>query len=260
MVERLLIKYHRIFARHRLDIGINNDFKNKLTPKDDEPVYAQNLTTPANLKDEIHVELALQQEFGTITTLPFNKYSSPIFVQREPNGKLRILIELRRINHLIKHDYNERNHPLTTIAEAAQPMTGKKYFCKLDCSEAYHCLQMTDEQWIQLLSLEQLQFHSDNRTPVQLLIHSYNFFARHPYLPKHILTDKGSAFTFQVLTELKNESGIKINHAILKHATFIGMVERNHQELKQILKINVAVDKPHWDRYVNLVIMADSTM
>ena len=27
MVDRFLVKYHRIFARHQLDIGINNGFK-----------------------------------------------------------------------------------------------------------------------------------------------------------------------------------------------------------------------------------------
>ena len=31
-------------------------------------------------------------------------------------------------------------------------MAGKRYFCKLDCSEAYHCLKMAHEQSIQLLS------------------------------------------------------------------------------------------------------------
>ena len=151
-VEELLVKYNNIFARHRLDIGINNEFKVKLTPKHEQPVYAQSLPTPTNLKDDLLTELALMQEYGIITTLPFSKYSSPIFAQRKPNGKLRILVDLRRINHLIKNDYNQHNHPVTTIADAAQHMAGKKYFCKLDCSQAYHCLQMADEQSVQLLS------------------------------------------------------------------------------------------------------------
>ena len=61
MVERFLVKYHRIFARQRLDIGFHNDFRIKLTPKHDEPVYAQSLPTPTNFKDEeMLVELALQ--------------------------------------------------------------------------------------------------------------------------------------------------------------------------------------------------------
>ena len=148
-IEALLVKYHTIFARHRLYIGINTNFKIKLTPKHDDPVYAQSLPTPTNLKDDLLFELALMQEYGIITTLPYSKYSSPIFAQRKPNGKLRILVDLRRINHLLKNDYNKHNHPVTTIADAAQHMAGKKYFCKLDCSQAYHCLQMADEQSIQ---------------------------------------------------------------------------------------------------------------
>ena len=151
-IEELLVKYHTIFARHRLDIGINTDFKIKLTPKHDDPVYAQSLPTPTNLKDDLLVELALMQEYGIITTLPYSKYSSPIFAQRKPNGKLRMLVDLRRINHLLKNDYNNHNHPVTTIADAAQHMAGKRYFCKLDCSQPYHCLQMADEQSIQLLA------------------------------------------------------------------------------------------------------------
>ena len=98
------------------------------------------------------VELALMQEYGIITTLPYSKYFSPIFAQRKPNGKLRILVDLRRINHLLKNDYSQHNHPVTTMADAAQHMAGKRYFCKLDCSQAYHCLQMADEQSVQLLA------------------------------------------------------------------------------------------------------------
>ena len=78
-VEELLVKYNSIFARHLLDIGMNTDFKVKLTPQDDDPMYSQSLSTPTNLKDDLLVVLALMQEYGIITTLPYSKYSSPIF-------------------------------------------------------------------------------------------------------------------------------------------------------------------------------------
>ena len=32
-IEEILVEFHDIFARHKLDIGINNDFKIKLTLK-----------------------------------------------------------------------------------------------------------------------------------------------------------------------------------------------------------------------------------
>ena len=81
-----LIEFNDIFARHRLDIGINHDFKIKLTPKTDEPVYSQSLPCPTDLKEDLTVELALMHYFGIITTLPFSKYASPIFAQRKPIG------------------------------------------------------------------------------------------------------------------------------------------------------------------------------
>ena len=151
-VEELLVEYNSIFTKHRFDIGMNTDFKVRLTPQHEEPVYSQSLPTPTNLKDDLLVESVLMQEYGIITTLPHSKYSSPIFAQRKPNGKLRISVDLRRINHLIKNDYGEHNHPLTTIADAAQTHGREKYLCKLDCSQAYHCIPIADEQSVQLLS------------------------------------------------------------------------------------------------------------
>ena len=132
---------------------MNTDFKVKLTPQHEEPVNSQSLPTyfpkyPTYLKDDL--ELALMQEYGIITTLPYCKYSSPMFSQRKPNRKLRILADLRRINHLIKNDYGEHNHPVTTVSDSTNGR--KNYFCKLNCSQAYHCIPMGDEQSIQLLS------------------------------------------------------------------------------------------------------------
>ena len=147
-VENLLVEFHDIFARHRFDIGINTEFKVQLTPLDNRPAYSQSLPAPINLKDDILVE----HKYGIITTLPFSKYASPIFAQRKPNGKLRLLLDLRKINTLIADDYINNNHPVSTLTDAAQHMAGKNLFCKLDCSQAYHCLQMADQQSIELLA------------------------------------------------------------------------------------------------------------
>ena len=51
-VEDVLVEYHDIFARHRMDIGMNTEFKVKLTPKDDKVVYSQNLPMPIHLKED----------------------------------------------------------------------------------------------------------------------------------------------------------------------------------------------------------------
>ena len=158
-LEETIVEYNDIFARHRLDIGINNTFKVKLTPKYERPIYTQSLPVPINLKVDLTVELALMHRYGIITTLPFSKYASPIFAQRKPNGKLRLLVDLRKIKALISDDYIHNNHPVSTLSDAAQHLAGKQLFCKLDCSQAYHCLQMADQR-----SIEMLAFNFASRT------------------------------------------------------------------------------------------------
>ena len=158
-IEDILVEYHDISARHRMDIGMNTEFKVKLTPKNDKAVYSQSLPMPIYLKEDLIVELALMHKYGIITVLPFSKYASPIFAQSKPNGKLRLLVDLRKINSLIADDYTNNNHPVSTLSDAAQHLAGKSLFCKLDCSQAYHCLQMADQR-----SVEMLAFNFASRT------------------------------------------------------------------------------------------------
>ena len=158
-IEDILVEYHDIFARHRIDIGMNTEFKVKVTPKDDKTVYSQSPPMPIYLKEDLIVELALMHKYGIITVLPFSKYASPIFAQRKPNGKLRLLVDLRKFNTLIADEYTNNNHPVSTLSDAAQHLPGKSLFCKLDCSQAYHCLQMVDQR-----SVERLAFNFASRT------------------------------------------------------------------------------------------------
>ena len=126
-IEDILVEYHDIFARHRMDIGMNTEFKVKLTPKDEKVLYRQSLSMPIHLKEDLIVELALMHKYGIITVLLFSKYASPIFAQRKLNGKLRLLVDLA-------DDYTNNNLPVTTLLDAAQHLAEKSPFCKLDCS------------------------------------------------------------------------------------------------------------------------------
>ena len=151
-LEEFLVEYHDVFAKHRFDVGYNTELKIKLTPEHPLPVYVQGPPTPIHLRDELLVELALLQYFNIITTLSHSKYSSPIFVHRKASGKMRILIDLRRVNHLLRHDYVNSNFPISNMTDATNHFAGKKLFCKLDCSQAYHCVQMADDLSVQLLA------------------------------------------------------------------------------------------------------------
>ena len=86
-----------------------------------------------------------------------------------------------------------------------------------------------------------------------------SIFTKHAYVPKHILTDKGTAFTAELLTEIAKAAVIHIFHATIKHAQTKGMVERTHAKLIKILKISINADRPQWDRYVDIAILDHNT-
>ena len=110
-----------IFASHRMDIGMNTEFKVKLTPKDDKAVYSQILPMRIHLKEDLILVSALMHNYGIITLLPFSKYASPIFAQKKPNVKLRLLVDLRKINSLISDDYTNNNHPVSIQSDSRTP-------------------------------------------------------------------------------------------------------------------------------------------
>ena len=84
-------------------------------------------------------------------------------------------------------------------------------------------------------------------------------FTKHAYVPKHNLTDKGTAFTAELLTEIAKAADIHISHATIKHTQTIGMVERTHAKLKKILEISINADRPQWESYVDIALMAHNT-
>ena len=157
--QDFLVDYHDIFTRHRINIGMNREFKVKLTPKDDKPVYSQSLPMSIHLKEDMIVELPLMHTYGIITVLPFSKYANPIFARRKPNGKLRLPVDLREIISQIAVDYTNKIYLVSTLSDAAQHLAEKSLFFKPDCSLAYHCLQMADQR-----SVEMIAFNFASRT------------------------------------------------------------------------------------------------
>ena len=239
-VEDILVEYLDIFARHRMDIGMNTEFKVKLTPKDDKAVYSHSLPMPIHLKEDLIVELALMHKYGIITVLPFSKYASPIFAQRKPNGKLRLLVDLRKINTLIADEYTNKNHPVITLSDAAQHLAGKSLFCNLDCSQAYHCLQVADQR-----SVEMLAFNFASRTfaykrlaqGLSRSVSAFSSFMRE-YLDPVVKADQCAQYVDDIGIAAKNATDLTRNiRAVFKCIRQTGLkltIEKCHFGVKQV--------------------------
>ena len=72
-----------------MDIGLNTEFKVKLTLKNEKAVYSQNPPMPIHLEEDLIVELALMPKYGIVKVLLFSKYASSFLPQKEHNGELR---------------------------------------------------------------------------------------------------------------------------------------------------------------------------
>ena len=185
----------------------------KLTPKDDKTVYCQSLPMPIHLKDDLIVELALMHKYEIITVLPFSKNASPIFAQRKPNGKLCLLVDIRKINSLIADDYTNNNHPVSTLSDAAQHLAGKLLFCKLDCSKAYHCLQMADQRSVEMLAFNFASRKFAYKRLAQGLSRSVSAFSSfmREYLDPVVKTDQCAQYVDDIVIAANNATDLTRN-------------------------------------------------
>ena len=87
------------------------------------------------LKRDLTIELALLHKDGIITVLPLWKHATPIFEQRKPNGRLHLLVDLKKVNSLIAEDYTDNNHPISTLSDVAEHLARKLFSASLiaDC-------------------------------------------------------------------------------------------------------------------------------
>ena len=124
--------------------------------------------------------------YGLKTTLSHSRYSSPLVAQRKNSGRLKLLIDLRKVNHLLQNDYVNTNIPISNMRDAKNYFAMKKFFTNLDCSQLYHCVQMADDITVQLLAFNFASKTYANKCLAQELNKSktgFSSFIRHYLSP-----------------------------------------------------------------------------
>ena len=144
---------------------MNLGFQVKLTPKDDKAVCSKTLPMSIHPKEDLPVDLAPMHKNEIVTVLPLSKYASSTFAHEKHHGILRLLVDLRKILSPIADDYTKNIHPVRFLSDASQHLTGKSLFCKLDSSQAFHCLQMANQR-----SMEMLAFNFAGRTSAHKML------------------------------------------------------------------------------------------
>ena len=97
--------------------------------------------------------------------------------------------------------------------------------------------------------------NQDAKTIAEVII---SIMTKHAYLPKTLISDKGSAFMSHVNKKLAGIIGITPKHATTKHAQTIGMLERSQASIKQGLKIETGERRSLWHKYVSIAVLSDN--
>ena len=86
-----------------------------------------------------------------------------------------------------------------------------------------------------------------------------NILTRHAFSHKLFITDNGSVFISQVIHEVAEILGIKLEHATTKHAQTIGVLERAHATIKTSLKLASSAYRKQWHKYSPIAILTYNT-
>ena len=109
---------------------------------DVEPVQQRLRPLPYALREEVKVHLAALEKQGIIEKVTGSSpWISPIVVTRKRNGKIRMCIDLKRVNEAVIAN----GHPLPHMQEMLDNLSGAKFFSCLDMSQAFHQLELHDD-------------------------------------------------------------------------------------------------------------------
>ena len=105
------------------------------------PVQQKLRSLPLALRDEVAAHLKELEDQGVIERIDSSAWISPIVVSRKRNGKVRLCVNLRKVNEAIETS----GYPIPEMEEMLNQLNGSVMFSCLDLKAAYHQLSLHEE-------------------------------------------------------------------------------------------------------------------
>ena len=140
-VDELLMEHEVLFDTSKT--GTMKDFEAQLEVKEDiVPVFCKARPVPFSMRKKIETELQKLETTGIIRKVQHSEWASAVVPVIKPSGALRLCGDYKiTINKAAKID----RYPLPLVDEIFANLAGGKQFTKLDLSQAYHQILLSEQ-------------------------------------------------------------------------------------------------------------------
>ncbi|KAG0420461.1 Retrovirus-related Pol polyprotein from transposon, partial [Dictyocoela roeselum] len=133
-------KINKQFVKNSPELGYTNRFEHKIKLKEDVIINKKPYKIPHSIMKPCQEELIKLENLGIIRK-SISTFSSPAFPIKKKNGKLRIVVDYRKLNEITVPQY----YPLPSIMDLIMHIGDSKIFTQLDLNSGYYQIPMAEE-------------------------------------------------------------------------------------------------------------------
>ena len=139
-LDSILNKHSKVFTglgklkKHQITLNIDETVTPKAQPQ---------RRIPYHIRDRVKSAIEILEQDDVIEKAPESQptpWVSPIVAVPKKDGGVRICVDMRQANTAIKRV----RYPIPTVEDIRQELNGAKWFSKLDLSQAYHQLELSE--------------------------------------------------------------------------------------------------------------------
>ena len=136
----LLVKYREVFGEHDYDVGNNADIKLHIDTGDSPPIYIKRqIPVPMSQRPAVAEIIECMEKEGIIRKSK-SPWAVPMLVVPKKDGRLRIVIDYRPLNKVLKKDV----YPLPRIEDMLAKFYGMKFFTTLDLNSGFYNIEVEE--------------------------------------------------------------------------------------------------------------------
>ncbi|CAD6199495.1 unnamed protein product [Caenorhabditis auriculariae] len=139
-VKKLVSKFTDVFVQDDKDLTQTPVFTHDIELLDDRPIRQKTRHIPFGLRNEFRKTLDEMLSKG-VAEPSSSPYASPVVLVKKKDGTIRVCIDYREINKVIKQD----SYPLPKMDSIVQDLGGNRFFSTLDLLAGYWQIPLTEK-------------------------------------------------------------------------------------------------------------------